>query len=204
MMACSHQPYSEQAITPIRTSESLANIWDYNYRFFISHPTPEHFSVCHDLSCNTVSQVSLSKNEWQQITQSLSEKAATSAEEREQIKTAISRFEVIVGKHIGTEHDLAENKLSTNRFGQMDCVDEATNTTVYLRLIEQAGLLRWHKTASRTSRGVLSAQAPHNTATIIDKKNDIRYAVDSWFFANGEKPNIVELSRWKSGWSPDH
>ena len=85
----------------------------------------------------------------------------------------------------------------------MDCVDEATNTSVYLRMLENAGVLTWHTTASRMSRGIFQGQAPHNTATMIDTQTQIRYAVDSWFYENGKAPVIINLDKWMSGWEPE-
>lgn len=83
----------------------------------------------------------------------------------------------------------------------MDCIDEATNSTVYLRLLQDANLMTWHELASRTSRGFITS--PHNTATIVEIETQERFAVDSWFEANGEWPHIVPLAEWKSGWKPE-
>jgi hypothetical protein len=44
---------------------------------------------------------------------------------------------------------------------------------------------------------------PHTTAVIRDIENRQDYVVDSWFFDNGERPVIMPLEEWKSGWSPD-
>jgi hypothetical protein len=30
-----------------------------------------------------------------------------------------------------------------------------------------------------------------------------KWAVDSWFFDNGEKPTVVQLKKWRTGWSPE-
>jgi hypothetical protein len=82
--------------------------------------------------------------------------------------------------------------------GQLDCIDEATNTTVYLRMLAEANMLIFHQQASRTSRGGLFS--PHNTATIIEIESNTRYAVDSWFDNNGEPPAIIPLTLWKPDW----
>ncbi|WP_438969909.1 hypothetical protein [Methylophaga sp.] len=203
LSACAIKPYSEQAITPIRLNSNVHEAWDTTFRSFVGFPTPELFSVCHDLSCHSISQVHFSTQQWQRV-EAIFNPAATSAEmERQQIKQAIALLENIVGKQIGTDVDHAENHLTGSRQGQLDCIDEATNTSVYLRLIETENLLSWHQTASRTSRGPLSGQAPHNTATIIDIAQKQRYAVDAWFGANGEPPAIIYLSDWYQGWRPD-
>jgi hypothetical protein len=201
--ACHHQAYSNQPVTPIRAAKNIHDVWDQDYRFFVGFPTPAKFSICHDLSCSKISHISLQKNEWQQVTDIFSTPADHGEQERQQIQSAIALLETLVGRHAGTSADLAESQLQGSRQGQLDCIDEATNTTVYLRLLEHAGLLHWHHTAPRTSRGLLSGQVPHTTATIIETASNNRYAVDAWFDANGEIPAIVPLQRWQSGWRPE-
>ncbi len=202
LSGCNNQPYSETAITPIRLQQHIHDSWQLAHRNFIGFPSPHAFSVCHDLSCHNVSTVSLTETEWQQVVghfQPVAQKAAT---ERQQIATAIAVMEKLVGNKTGTAGDRGKNQLSGSRHGQLDCIDEATNTSVYLRIMDNEGLLTWHRAAPRTSRGPLSGQAPHNTATIIETQSQQRYAVDAWFFANGQPPAIVLLDHWKQGWLP--
>mgnify|MGYP006950043666 CR=1 FL=1 len=44
---------------------------------------------------------------------------------------------------------------------------------------------------------------PHTTAVVEEVASGERWAVDSWFHDNGVAPEILELPRWKAGWSPD-
>lgn len=201
--ACSNQPYSEMAIKPIFLQQHLQQSWQSSHRSFIGFPTPDAFSVCHDLSCHRVSKVSLTGAEWQQVRLLFRPQAESAEAERQQIKHAIARLEQLVGEKIDTVGDHAKNRLTGSRQGQLDCIDEATNTSVYLRMMESEGLLHWHQSAPRTSRGPLTGQAPHNTASIIDTQSQQRYAVDAWYFANGEPPAIVLMSEWKQGWQPE-
>lgn len=202
LIACQSQPYSQQAITPIRNSENMAQVADQHLRHFIGFPTPTRFSVCHSLTCHRITEVSLTEEEWQAVTSLFFPAALSAEDERLMIQQAIALLEQIVGEKIGTQHDHAKNDLYGSRYGQLDCVDEATNSTVYLRLFEQAGLLHWHETAPRTSRGLVKGLAPHNTASITDKASQIRYAVDSWYKPNGALPHIVPMTDWKAGWQP--
>ena len=201
LSACS-SPYAEHPIKPIRSSQSLNDIWDNDYRFFIGQPTPDRFSVCHSMSCYKISEASINKQDWQDIL-TLFANNDSAEDERQAVQQAIANLEHLVGIQIGSQHDLARNQIASNRYGQMDCVDEATNTSVYLRMLENAGVLTWHTTASRMSRGIFQGQAPHNTATMIDTQTQIRYAVDSWFHENGKAPVIINLDKWMSGWEPE-
>jgi hypothetical protein len=200
--ACSSQPYSDMAIKPIFIQQHLQQSWQSSHRDFIGFPTPAAFSVCHDLSCHRVSKVSLSVAEWQQVRVLFKPQADSAEAERHQIQHAVARLEQLVGMKTGTSGDHAKNRLTGSRQGQLDCIDEATNTSVYLRMLESEQLLSWHRSAPRTSRGPLSGQAPHNTASIIDTQSLERYAVDAWYFDNGEPPAIVLMTDWKRGWRP--
>jgi hypothetical protein len=82
---------------------------------------------------------------------------------------------------------------------QQDCVDEATNTTSYLLILERNGLLRHHSVGTPFSkenplRGV--AGWPHWTAVLRENVSQQKWAVDSWIYANGENPAIVEAEKW--------
>jgi hypothetical protein len=37
---------------------------------------------------------------------------------------------------------------------------------------------------------------PHRTAVIQQKSTGQRFAVDSWTYANGENPAVVEVEKW--------
>lgn len=203
LSACNSQPYVERPIKPIRLVDSVHERWQQSHRNFIGFPSPQAFSVCHDLSCHSVTNLSLHEDEWAQVKRLFLPMAEHAESERQQIQQAIALLEQLVGSKIGTSHDLAKNQLTGSRHGQLDCIDEATNTTVYLRMLESEGVLQWHQTAPRTSRGLLIGRAPHNTATIIDTQSSVRYAVDAWYFDNGEPPAIVTLDSWKQGWQPE-
>jgi hypothetical protein len=203
LSACNSQPYAERPIKPIRLVDSVHERWQQSHRNFIGFPSPQALSVCHDLSCHSVTHLSLDDDEWARVKRLFSPKAAYAESERQQIQGAIALLEQIVGSKTGTSHDLAKNQLIGSRQGQLDCIDEATNTTVYLRMLESEGLLQWHQTAPRTSRGLFIGRAPHNTATMIDTQSSVRYAVDAWFFDNGKPPAIVTLDSWKQGWQPE-
>jgi hypothetical protein len=145
---------------------------------------------------------SLGAAEWANVTTLLIPPAISPDAERAAIAQAIARMETIIGRHTGTDRDMGRNLPGFGQPGQMDCIDESTNTYTYLRMFEDAGLLRWHRVARRSTRFGLFAGMPHTTAVIEDTANGVKYAIDSWFLDNGEAPPVVELDRWKSGWQP--
>jgi len=192
---------AEDPIKPIRNISDLQQLTENINRPFIYYPTPDNYSVCHGHTCSEFSFIHLSNMQWQAIESLFLPAANNAQQEREQIKLAIALLERLTGEQSDTHKDQAKNFTDNGLNGQLDCIDEATNSTVYLRMLFDAGLLHFHQQASRTSRGGL--WAPHNTATIIETESDLRYAVDSWFDDNGKVPAIVPLSQWKKGWKPE-
>lgn len=141
--------------------------------------------------------MSLDDRQWRAIRLLFSE-TATPAEERRQIRRAIALFEKEVGQLTGTWRDLAKNVAGAGQPGQLDCISESKNTTTYLQLLGNGGLLRWHTVQAREVRHPLIFNV-HWTAVIRDESTGIRYAVDSWFLDNGQPPYIQPLDQWRSG-----
>ena len=190
---------SAPAITAIRNNK---DIMDMKNSLFVGYPKYDNFTVCYGNTCKYIVPVALSEREWNEIRDIFIPPAVSAAEEREKIRIAIGRFESIIGDKTGTSGDKGENIPGLGLKGQMDCIDEATNTSVYLTLLQDQQLLQWHHVQLRTNRGFETLQAPHFTAVISDDESGSEYAVDSWFLDNGQPPFIVPLSVWKQGWRP--
>jgi hypothetical protein len=127
-------------------------------------------------------------------------KADTPAEERRAVAYAIGWMERRTGDVIGTKADRPGMDFSASGDPtQQDCVDEATNTTSYLLILERNAFLRHHVVGTPFSkenllRGV--AGWPHWTAVIKEHVGGQKWAVDSWIYANGENPAVVETEKW--------
>lgn len=181
--------------------------YDELYRLYDYPKTLQRSAVpvCFHHGCASVKRVSLEDVQWQQVTQHFDPAATDAATEREQIRLAIAGMEKVTGELAGTSGDIAGDLASFGTLDpQMDCIDESSNTTTYLTLFEQAGLLRWHSVEPRASRGYLFWGGwPHYTAMIEDRQTGRQWVVDSWFRDNGELPDVVELDVWKDGWKPE-
>ena len=169
----------------------------------ITEPTPGRYSVCFDHSCTSIVTNSLSQDEWRLATAHLQTPVLSAGDERLAIARSIAVFEDIVGRHTGTYRDKGRNLPGFGQPGQLDCIDESTNTTTYLRLLERGGLLRHHRVLERSTRFGLFVGMPHTTAVIEETASGDRYAVDSWFLDNGQPPYIARLEVWKAGGAPD-
>jgi hypothetical protein len=178
-------------------SHDGSGYWDV-----ISKPTPDVFSVCFNHSCQIVESHSITRQEWQRFVAPLETPGESAEKERDAVARAIAIMEEIVGPKIGREQDLGRNLRGFGKAGQMDCVDESTNTTTYLYMLEQAGYLKWHTLVDSSTRYGIFVGMPHTTAVIEDINTHTHYAVDSWFFDNGMPPAIIKLSAWKKGWDP--
>ena len=146
--------------------------------------------------------VALRQEDWQRVQTIFREGDEGPENERMHIAVAIALLETVVGQTTGTWRDLGGDVRGFLRPGQMDCVDEATNTTTYLRMLAADGLLAWHTVEAPVKRGHILFGMPHATALITDHTTGERWAVDSWFLDNGEPPYIVPYVIWKEGWYP--
>lgn len=167
----------------------------------ITPPTLQSFPSCRGYGCTYIDKVSLNKRDWRAITKLFPAKNA--ATERAQIAKAIGLFEQKVGAITGTHEDVRDTYIKGGAF-QQDCVDESTNTTTYLTLLDKKGLLKYHTISAPNSRLFFTSGnlGPHSTAVIVDKKTNEKFAVDSWFHDNGKDAEIAPLADWKSGWAP--
>lgn len=168
-------------------------------------PSPDDISlaaipVCYDFGCKSRATVSLRPGEWETVANWFVPVAATPAEEREQIKKAIGWMEAVVGRHTPTHKDLAfdlpVNDDDAGIFpGQLDCIDEAVNTTSYLKLFEMNSLLKHHAVLEAAYRRSLFDQ--HWAGQVREKQTGRRFVIDSWFQPNGYLPVIQDGKHWR-------
>ena len=167
-----------------------------------THPQPDRFSVCYTGGCDAVAQLALTAPQRRAVGALFAPPSGGPVQERQRIARAVGLLERVTGAEIGTDRDLGGTFAGLGRAGQMDCIDESMNTTTYLLMLSRMGLLRWHVVEDRVTRGFFLFGWPHTTAVIRDTTDNRRYAVDSWFEANGVPPYIVPLQRWRGGWRP--
>lgn len=172
-------------------------------RIFRQTPTLGQFEVCHGGGCMATNQLSMNDAEWRNILHIFNSKAANGEEERAQIAKAIGEFERIVGAKNGTTADLAGTFFDGKLAGQLDCNDEAINTTTYMRLLKANGLVQLHEIEDTRTRNFFFTGWPHTTAVIREIKTGERYAVDSWFYDNGKPATIVTFAKWKANYKPE-
>ena len=111
----------------------------YLEHYRCAEPSIEQFTVCSKAGCRQLSTLSYSGTEWQSIVQIFSPEALTADDERQRLRIAIATIEDIIGQKNGTHVDHPRNRREGDNHGaQLDCIAEATNTTVALTLLESA------------------------------------------------------------------
>ena len=161
----------------------------------VDRPLPE-VTICYNYDCNRTAHVRPGVDEWSTIVNQFKPAARSAVEERGMIRRAVAVLEHIAGTQTPTYRDRGRNPIVDDWPGQMDCIDESTNTKRYLDLLQERGLLRWHRVAERVYR------APHLfdqhwAGQIIELETLDRYVVDSWFLDNGNMPYIQAASAWQ-------
>ena len=182
---------------------SQADVADIN-RIFHQKPSLDQFEICQGGGCAQDDKVSLTPAQWQPVAILFVPAPANAQAERKQIALAIGLLEEIVGKKIGTSGDLAGTFDNSAYQGQQDCNDEAINSTTYMRLLQQNGLMQFHAIEDMRTRNFFFTGWPHTTAVVREIETAERYAVDSWFYDNGHAATIVPFVLWKANYQPEY
>lgn len=157
----------------------------------------ERMTICHGYSCYYQTRLDLSGQDIARLATIMRAGTASASAERRAISRAVQFFERR-STDLLEVRDRPKGELGHGReLGQMDCVDESTNTTRLLRFMAQRGMFRHHTVARRVSRGYfLDNRFPHFTAVIVDDGGE-KWAVDSWYEPGGGAPDIMPLERWR-------
>jgi hypothetical protein len=179
---------------------------DYLNNNQLKLPDPDDFEHCRGYGCSIRDRVSLDQREWEKVTGYFHSVRSAEAE-RAAISKAIAAFEQVIGPKTGTHGDIAGTFGKTGPF-QLDCVDESTNTTMYLAMLEKKKLLKFHVVSAPITRTPATGMKNgklwlHRTAVIFETASNKPYAVDSWFRDSGQPTDIIDVSAWLDGWDPD-
>lgn len=162
-------------------------------------PRGNRVSVCHAFGCQLKTTMAFTAQDISQMSMLVGEPANAEAE-RAAVARLIAWAETRVAPRVGSAND--EGGLDIRNAGtpgQMDCIDEAANTTSYLLVAQHNGLLSHHHVGRPVARGYfLDMRYPHATAVMVDASGT-PWAVDSWPHPNGVRPDILPLEHWFAG-----
>ncbi len=151
---------------------------------------------CRGYGCRIIDTVTLSKRDWNYITAPLKPAPRSAADEREALRWVAGRFETTIGAVTGTSADWPGTYLNIGD-DQQDCADESVNLTLYMLMLQQNGLLKYHSIGRPAGRF-----PPHLTAVLVETATGQPWALDSWFHYNGVRAEVVPLPEWQNDWHP--
>jgi hypothetical protein len=164
---------------------------------------PGEFKLCHGFSCSNKSLVTLDEKQWKKVAAVFKKPAKTPEKEREQIGKAVAILETESTKDAKLNPDFGEASTFEKDQSQMDCIDEAINTTHYIEFLDEAGLLKHHEPAPPLHRGFfVDGQWPHNSGAVKEKDSGDIYAIDSYYFDSGKPAAAVHIDTWLNEWRP--
>lgn len=153
--------------------------------------------ICHGYGCAFRSTLVLGPGDARKFAALLAAGKASPKAERVAISRAVGYFERRAQEITGVRDQPRSEFGASKVRGQMDCVDESTNTDGLLRYLQGRGLLTHHEVEPRTSRGfLLDGRYPHWTA-VIRAPDGVRWVVDSWYAPMGGAPDIFPLAEWR-------
>jgi len=171
--------------------------------YYAYGPTRESFRVCHGYSCNFTAEAGFNDKTWKRLTKALRTKSKTPELERKKIAQVIGAIEKEAGKQTGTHSDHAEAAKIRDGYYQLDCIDETINTALYLKFLQEEGLLKHHRYERSVHRGYwINGEWPHHAVVITHNKTGDQFVVDSYYKANGKPPYIMPFQDWIAGWTP--
>lgn len=171
----------------------------YFYQNFnFTPPKGATVTICHGYTCRYSSAYTFNAGELAQFRKLMRSGAKSPKAEREAVADVIAYAERRVGAKLGTSADTGKNTLEgVSDPTQMDCIDEATNTTSVLLVLADHGLLKHHTVRKPQIRGyMIDLRWPHWTGVLVETKSGTEWAVDSWFRDNGVKPVVIPLEDW--------
>jgi len=140
--------------------------------------------------------VALTTAEWREVRAPFARRPRSAGDERRALAEALRRIELIVGKKTGYDTDEAYSSLQLSGNSQ-DCVDEMVNAAVYLALIDEAGLMRYHVQGQRVTIGLMTRRFwTHTVSSIFQKDNGQEFIIDTWAVKVGQTPYVMDRKDW--------
>jgi len=156
----------------------------------------QQLEICHGYSCTYRSKLTLTASDERRFAAVMTAGRKSPSAERAAISNAVRYFENRTRQATGFVDQPKSEFGAAHVRGQMDCIDESTNTRTLLKHLEKRGLLKHHSVAMNASRGFLvDGRYPHSTAVIRDASGT-KWAVDSWYAPMGGAPDILPLRDW--------
>lgn len=167
---------------------------------YANMPSAQELKICFNYSCAEQATVQFNAHD-QAYLNSLFIEADDAPSEREAIRLAIGVMSQVAGRQSPIRNDKAQNDNEYEVEGRMDCIDHSYTTTAYLQLLESHGWLQYHRVLDPVHRAPLLVN-DHWSARIEETASGEQFAIDTWFFDNGQPASIFSLEEWLKGATP--
>ena len=142
-------------------------------------PAEKTVEICHGYGCKFRSKLVLGATDARRFASILDSGKRSPRSERTAIAQAVRYFEQRTLSATGVRDEPRSKFGASGVRGQMDCIDELTNTRTLLAYLAGRKLLRHHTVGMNASRGFLvDGRYPHSTAVVRDPVG-VKWAVDS-------------------------
>ncbi|MGB6907505.1 MAG: hypothetical protein WBE04_10390 [Methyloceanibacter sp.] len=165
-------------------------------KFETKPPKGDTVTVCHAYGCKQQTRYTFTPEDIAEISALMARvrRNDSPAEDRRAMSYAIAWMERRVAPTAGTASDRPSmDFIGSGDSTQQDCVDEATNTTSYLLVLERHGLLHHHSVQRPFAKDSVSRWT-HWAAIIEENESGARYAIDSSSGPNGDNPMVQAAS----------
>lgn len=141
-------------------------------------------------------RIDLTGERWDTVRREFADVCDATAERRA-IARSVGLCEKAAGEQTPSWQDEPRSNALPCTKGQLDCIAESENTTTFLLLFREHGLLKFHDVLRPVYRSQALVFDPHRTAMIRDRANGEDYAVDSWVGKNGDDALVQEYGPWR-------
>ena len=158
----------------------------------------DEIRVCHGYSCKYEARVVLGAPDARRIGAIMAGGKQSPQGERAAIGQAVAYFDRRAFEAIGIRDQPRSELGAAGVRGQLDCIDESTNTRSFLRYLDRRRLLRHHQVGTNISRGMLIDGRYFHSTAVISGPGGKEWAVDSWYSTTGGQPDIMPLDQWEA------
>ena len=163
--------------------------------------------VCYNWSCARKKVLTFTAEDMAGVGQQMAQCSDKTLYDRlQRIRIGIWQMELLAQKYLPVlANDREINVEDKDLEGRTDCVDNASNSTTYLHILQDISELKTWSVELPQVRDLLRVTDVHWTAVVRDQQNGQLWSVDSWFRPNGHLPFVMPLADWvdeKKGWEP--
>lgn len=177
----------------------------------ISRPLPPEYRIhpdgsvtlriCFNWSCSSRETLTFTAEDLSVVTQQMAYCGGKALYDRlQRIRIGIWQMELLAQKYQPLlAKDRAINDQDQNVQGRTDCVDNSSNTTTFLHILQDFSALPGWSVRPPQVRDLFLLSQVHWTAVVADQKSGKQWSVDSWYRPHGHLPFVLPLLDWQDG-----